>query len=361
MAKDQPLNPKSFAASQLLFSSVQEDSRIEAELAARFVADRPAVTIASGGDTALTIAVRGVQVTAIDLNPAQIACCRLKQSAVQILSFAEAREFLLIDAGPGWAQLRQLVDPLTREFWDRHKEVLRVGLQRTGLAFQRLHWFRRAFWTFLQSRESVRDFLRLDNPAEQQRQFAQDWNGTGWHAATNLVFHPAVLGLVFRSNTLRSDISFAAVMRKRFLNMLTRSPARSNYYAWETFLGEFEAAVPEYLLAVEGGESARFGLVEFIQVDVTQWLADAATDSAGFIGLSNVPEFLTERQRHRLAQDVARVASPGAVVVVRAIFPRSALLLESEHLRLDAELTSWAEANDRSAFCNAFQIYRAEA
>lgn len=358
---DQPLDAKSFGASRLLFSSVQEDSRIEAELAAQSGAGRMAVTIGSGGDTALAIAARGISVLGIDLNPARIACCRLKHAAVRILDSAQAREFLLIDGRSGWSHLRPAVDWSTQEFWDRHEKLLRVGLQRSGTVYRRLQRFRKAFWTFLQSRESVREFLRLDDPAEQQRRFARDWDSKGWCVATNLAFHPAILGLVFRSHITRTETSFAAVMRKRFLHMLTRSPARSNYYAWETLLGEFEDAVPEYLISESSAQRARFDLVEFIQADVREWIVRAATDSAGFIGLSNVPEFLTEIQRSSLAREVARVASPGAVVVVRTIFPPRAQLLVAENLKLDPALTAWAEASDRSVFCNAFQIYRAEA
>lgn len=353
-----PLDSRSFGASELLFSSVQEDSRIEAELAALFAGSRPAVTIASGGDSALAIAARGIKVIGLDLNPAQVACCRLKYAAVRAFSSTELRQFILVDGRPGWAKLRSEVDPSTIEFWDRRKGVLRAGLNRTGLAFQRLQWFRRAFWTFLQSRKLVREFLRLDDPDEQGRRFAKDWNTAGWRLATELVFHPAALGLVFRSKVFRPETNFAAVMRMRFQNMLTRSPARYNYYAWETLLGEFEAAVPDYLPSEGRGQGAGFGAVDFIQCDLGQWLAQAETDSMGFIGLSNVPEFLTENQRQHLAREVARVACPGAMVVARAIFPRTARFFDKANLELDTELSTWAAERDRSAFCNAFQIYR---
>jgi hypothetical protein len=159
---------------RLLFGQMYEDWDIEAEV---LPPSGRVFCIASAGSTSIALAARGLAVTAVDINPAQV-------------DYVRAR---LEGAAP-----------------------------RAGMA----DWFFAAGRRFLPlmglRRPRIRQFLELSDPSEQVRFWRAHLDTARFKAALALAINPLALRTIYSS-------TFVRVLPTRF--------DRTNPYAWRFFLG----------------------------------------------------------------------------------------------------------------------------
>ena len=246
---------------ELLFGRMHEDWGVEAEA---FAPGARVFCIASAGCTAMALADRGHDVTAVDVNPAQVAYVR---------------------------------------------ERLAGGAGREGRADRALTFMRRLAplvgWTHL------RLFLELTDPDEQ----ARFWDGRldTWRLRWALRFavHPWTLGLVYRPELVRAlPVGFADALSHRLRRGLSRHPNRTNPYAWRLFLGEA-------LLSTEP-RAPRRGTVALACAEAASFLESGPPTAFDAFSLSNIFDGASPAYRERLRAAVRRAAAPGAKVVLRS-------------------------------------------
>jgi S-adenosylmethionine:diacylglycerol 3-amino-3-carboxypropyl transferase len=238
---------------------------LEIELAV-FPSSGHVFTIASAGSTSMALSARGLQVTAVDINPAQIDYVRDR------LAGAPAR--------PGTA--------------DRLFSLGRRILPLLGLR-----------------RASIRAFLELDDPPNQIKFWRRHLDTARFRAALKLGLHRRALQLVYLRTFLRVvPDHFDRVMRGRLERCFAHHSNRRNPYAWRLFLGidppDFEpmATVPQR--------------IELIRADAAEYLERCPPTSFAGFTLSNILDGTDPSYRDRLMAAVRHAAAPGAIVVLRS-------------------------------------------
>lgn len=248
---------------KLLFGQMYEDYAVETSV---FPARGRVFAIASAGSTAMALAVRGLDVTAVDINPAQIAYVR-----------------------------------------DR----LAGGPPRMGTG-DRLFSIGRRFLPLLGwSRRCVRNFLELTDPAQQLEYWHRQLDTVRFRAAMSLLLRRASLGLVYNRQLLRVvPPRFDLVMRHRLERCFAHHPNRSNPYAWRLLLGIDQ---PDQI-PVEGTH----GPIELVEADAASYLEGCGPASFDAFTLSNILDGTDNAYRDRVLAAVRRAARAGAVMILRS-------------------------------------------
>jgi len=245
---------------QVLFGRMYEDASIELD------AFRPGgriLCIASAGCTAMKLAPHH-EVIAVDINPVQ-------------LTYAERR----FDGDPG--------------FRGRAERVMD---------------FMRFFGPLAGWRASrVREFVELDDPAEQMDFWERHLNTWRFRASLDALFSVTALRSVYAPRFLDFlPKRLGSVMRGRMERCFSRHPNRTNPYARSLLLGELSSEPPP-LQAKD---------VRLVHADAAGFLENEPPGSFDGFTLSNILDGVDDAYRQRLLAAVKRAATSDAVTVLRS-------------------------------------------
>ncbi|MFD7730332.1 DUF3419 family protein [Kitasatospora phosalacinea] len=268
---------------RVLFGRMYEDPAVE--LAAFPPPGARVLCIASAGDTAAALAAAGYEVTAIDLNPAQLA-------------YARAR---LEDGAPAATGSAERL----------------TGLGRAAAAALLPAWRPAA----------VADFLRLDDPDEQRRRWTDELDGPGLRLLAATALRPAgalaaVLNPGFRCALPRG---FDEVLLRRIARTVARHPNAANDWAWRLLLGRERPGAGTVTAAVTTTDAATAtaatgpGRVRLVRGEVVEHLERCAAGSYDAVTLSNVVDGPGPRFARRLRAAVEHAVRPGGTAVVRSL------------------------------------------
>jgi S-adenosylmethionine:diacylglycerol 3-amino-3-carboxypropyl transferase len=270
---------------RLLFGQMYEDWDIEAEV---LPASGRVFCIASAGSTSMALAARGLTVTAVDINPAQVDYVRARLSGAAPRAgmadrfFAAGRRFL----------------PL-------------MGLRRSKL----------------------RQFLELADPSDQVRFWQARLDTARFKAALAVAINPLALRSIYSSTFVRVPPKrFDRIIRARLERCWALHPNRANPYAWRFFLGTDPPDAPTLPSPASGGGKE----IEVVCADAAAYLESCPPGSFIGFSLSNILDGTEPAYGERLMVAVRRSAQAGAVVVLRSFMEPP-----------PGESTEWA-ARDRS-------------
>lgn len=276
-------------APKLLFGRMYEDVAIEV---AAFSASGRVFTIASAGCTSMALSERGLDITAVDINPAQIAYVRGR------LAGAPARN--------GTADV-----------------LFAIG--------------RRALPLLGLRRRAIRTFLEMEDPEAQAQFWRSRLDTARWRAALRLVINRRLLRAMYSATFVRIlPDRFDRIIRARLERCIARHPNRSNPYAWRFFLGIDPAGYPPV--------SARAERIELVEADAADYLERCPPRSFIGFSLSNILDGTDESYGERLMAAVRRSAQPGAVMVLRSFLEPA-----------PGESVEWAE-RDRSMLWGVVRV-----
>jgi S-adenosylmethionine:diacylglycerol 3-amino-3-carboxypropyl transferase len=238
-----------------------EDCTVELEL---LPAGGRSFCIASAGCTALALAARGDAVTAVDINPAQVAYLRGRL----------------------------------------------VGAPRTDGVIERLLARARALgWLVGWSRTKRESFCDLDDVTVQARVWRQQLDTARLRATTTLVLSPLVLRRAYAREFVSAvPHRFDVVLRHRLERGFARHRNRANPYARLLLLG-----VPPETAGRNGGS------VDVVCADAADYLERSSPGSFDGFSLSNVLDGASSAYGARLLQAVEHAAAPGAALIWRSI------------------------------------------
>lgn len=244
----------------LLFGQTYEDFCIEL---AAFPPGSRVFSIAAAGSTARALAAAGHRVTAVDINPAQLA-------------YAEARA-----AG----------------------SAPRAGAAERMLEFGR-NLARLAGW----SRARLEAFLSLSDCGEQTAFWDCELDTATWRAAVDSLLAPRFLNLCYRNAFLRSlPRDFGARLRERLRRGWATHPNSRNPFAALLLLGK---PLPE-----PGGPAIP---IRWVCADAAELLESCPSGAYDAFSLSNIVDGAAPEYIERLQAAVEHASAPGAVVVSRS-------------------------------------------
>jgi len=252
--------------SGVVFGHMHEDHAVEMFLLDRLPVKR-ALIIASGGDLAFALAGQGINVTAVDSNPAQIELVRLKMADpanAAALCFCGRVDRGFRYAGPFIAWLMD---------WPR----LKPGL------------LRRAMSSGLESVLSV------------------------------------LVSLVHGKAATRGlDRDAIHLMRRRLLAAMTPPDATRNPLL-NVLLGNRFGPVPPEVWSPLGIEKwkGEVGMIQPVAGDLRKLIRTAADGSLGLVSVSNIPDMIGGKEWVALVDEIARTLAPGGYLIARSMLYES--------------------------------------
>ncbi|MEU6221505.1 DUF3419 family protein [Streptomyces sp. NPDC047022] len=250
---------------RLLFGRMYEDWGVERQV---FPAPGAKVLcIASAGDTAAALAALGYDVTAVDINPHQLAYARARLAGGPTLGGTAEKGM----------RLGRSTAALLLPGWRPHR---------------------------------LRDFLRLDDPAEQARRWHRDLDGPGLRRLMRLALRPGgILAAALRPSFAGAvPARFDEVLHRRIERTVVRHPNATNPWLSRLLTGEDPPGTPPPYAPH----------TRLVHGDVTAVLEGARRGSYDAVTLSNVLDGPGPAFAHRLRAAVRHAVRPGGAVVLRS-------------------------------------------
>jgi S-adenosylmethionine:diacylglycerol 3-amino-3-carboxypropyl transferase len=244
----------------LTFGTTYEDSSIELRA---FNPRSRVFCIAGAGCTARALAAAGHEVTAVDINPRQLA----------------------------YARSRAAGEPPQMGTVERLMALGRASAVLVG-------------W----SHRNLTDFLNLSAPAEQLEYWDHRLDTRIWHVVLDTLLTPHLLGLCYSGPFIESlPRDFGKQLRHRLRRGWASHSNRHNPYAALLLLG-----TPP----VEPG--APKSPINFVCADAADFLEGCLPASFDAFALSNIRDGAPSSYLRRLRGAMEHAATPGAVVVTRS-------------------------------------------
>jgi S-adenosylmethionine-diacylglycerol 3-amino-3-carboxypropyl transferase len=325
------------------------------------------LSICSAGDNAFALAIAGARtVTCIDLSAPQIALAKLKLVAAQKFDLERFRSFLGV--GPIgqrvflFHELRPFLDEPTRLWWDSHEEWIRSGLLNCGKFERYLSTFRTRVLPFVHRRKTVERLLGMSDLAEQKHFFDTRWNTVPWRSMFRLFFSKTVM-----QRSGRSPAQFAHVqgpISKAFMarteHALTTMPVTDNPFVQWILGGAYRSVETSHPYLSAQGHATLGTLADrftFVHDDLISHLNSCPKGTYSAFNLSDVPEYLSEKETETLLRSCVGASRSGARIAYwNLLVPRHRPEQMSDVLDRNETKAAALIAKDRAFVYGDFQL-----
>lgn len=365
----------------LIYNACWEDPAVDRQALA-LGPDDHVLVIASAGCNALDYALEGpARISAVDINPRQIALLELKLAGVRALDFDDF--FAIFGDGRHrrfgalyHALLRDQLSPFARAYWDRHEQVFSPrgegvgGLYFHGLAGH----FVRGFHAYLACQPGLRRaltaLLACDSLPAQREIYDREVAPRLWTRTLNwLLGRQLTMTLLGVPHPQRREVErqhaggVAGFVQDAVAYVCRDLPLAPNYF-WRVYLsGRYtRECCPEYLREANFAR-LRAGLVDRIEPHVgtvTAFLTANEQPVTRFVLLDHMDWMSTYRPRE-LAEEWRAIflrAAPGARILFRSAHRSPTWLAQvsldddrsggvMSRLRFQHELAARLQAEDR--------------
>ncbi len=344
------------------FGFSQEDELTEA--AALRIEDGVVLSVASAGDTALSLLALGArEVIAVDISEPQLHLCRLKAAAVQCLDREDAAALLgFMDGSPSnrqrWlAECASDLPAATGEFWHTHEDML---CSQGAIWCGRYEQFIRRMQLIVRPLlgRGFGELLRCANAAEQRKLF-DDRIGRPWlHAFFRVAFHPRIFspfGMDPQSLEHRqSSVSLGDQYWAQFRSFCIDTPATLNPWLQMHTIGRVASfdAVPSYLTS-PGFAKAKEGIsrLRWVKCDLLAYVRDQLPPEVNKVHLSNLPDWFGAEGFEQILYELAGKLEPRSRLVWRYLHVNRPMPAELSRLvHIDDELGRRLREKDRFPF-----------
>jgi len=364
----------SASAGRLFFAQVREDPLLEIDALAP-ESDGTLVVVSSGGCTALSLIAYGAgRVVSVDSNVTQNHLVELKAQAVRSLEPDALLGFLGATPAPKaqriaeYASLRASLSGDALRYWDSTSGMIARGILNSGVSERFIRVAAHAMRLLVHPASRIDRLLACETLAEQRELYEKEWNTRRWKAlfrillsrrAFNRAYDPA-----FFQNVENGD--FAGHFHGLMEHALCEIPVASNYFLHHMLRRTYRTAivggVPPYLdRAALPATRERLYNLELVDGGYAEYLATCDDESVDGFALSNICEWLDERQIRDLLAQVVRVARPGARLCFRNFVGHTEIPHEFRSaIREDVDAGRTAIKRDRSCLQARFVTCRVE-
>ena len=346
---------KEAARLPLAFSQVREDPRLDLAVLRRVRSPADVVMIASGGDTAVCLAREPLRsLTLVDMNPAQLALCRLKLHLAGTASPTRSLELLghrETDAGERKAELKRLCDDLELpdNVFGPAEVVAAHGPDRVGryeVLFASLHEALKVGW------EPIQAMLQMPLPQHNGSNGSQLGSVLD-EALERVMGLPNLVALFGHEATQNPRQSFHRHFAERVRCGVTAHPPSENPFLWQMLAGSFPPGMRYDWFESEAPLQAA---PHFVHGRMSDTLAVMPEESADFVHLSNILDWLSEAEATECLRRAARVLRFGGMVLLRQLNSTLVIPALDSGLRWDTVFGAELHAQDRSFFYHAIHV-----
>jgi S-adenosylmethionine-diacylglycerol 3-amino-3-carboxypropyl transferase len=351
---------------RIRYAQVWEDSDILVS-ALRIGRGDVVVSIGSAGDNCLALLAEGAErVIAVDLNPAQLACIRMRAAAITALSHCEYLEFMGSRASVRREELLARaaagLDASDQRFWaQRRKAVVAHGLGGVGKFESYFRLLRRYALPLTHSGADMRALLAPRTRAEREAFYEQRWNTPRWRALLKTFFSRPVMGRLGRDPAFFAHAEggvAAHVAAKTRHALVEQDPSENPYLHW-ILTGHHGAVLPRPLTE-ECFEQVRPRLdrldLRFMSIEA---LADEGMRADAF-NLSDIFEYMSPQAHEAAYARILAMARPGARIAYwNMMTPRRAPAAAASRVRTRGDLEAALRPRDKTFFYRDFVIEEA--
>jgi S-adenosylmethionine-diacylglycerol 3-amino-3-carboxypropyl transferase len=289
------------------------------------------VSIASGGDNTFALLLeRPRSVAAVDSNPAQIFLVELKKAAIEHLSYDRFIVFIGVRPYPKrekiYGELRPFLSCAARTYWDGGLGAIRRGVIHCGKFENYFQIFRRLILPLIHRRSTVVRLLRLRSLEEQEAFFHDVWDTAGWQRLFRAFFGKFLLGRLGRDPSYFRYVTLdrvAEVLLQRSAHGLTDVPVRDNYFLEYMLTGGCgrAAVLPPYLRPENFARlRENMGLLKLVSSTLDDYLITLPPGVVSKLNLSDIFEYMSDREMESSLKQIARVCRPGARMAFWTLF-----------------------------------------
>jgi S-adenosylmethionine-diacylglycerol 3-amino-3-carboxypropyl transferase len=345
------------------YAQVWEDADILVA-ALRPKAGDTVVSIASAGDNAMALLAEGAErVIAVDLNPAQLACVRMRAAMYKLHSHGEFLE--LMGSRPSGRRrhlLEQAAQTLSDEdqkFWAvRVEDVVKYGVGGVGKFENYFRTFREWVLPFIHNQNTIDALLSVKTPEERKAFFVKRWNVWGWRMMLKGFFSRFVMGRLGRDPAFFDHVEggpseqVARLTRKALVD---QDPSVNPYLHW-ILKGTHGDALPR-ALELERFETIRDRLDRLeIRLCTVETLADEGVKADAF-NLSDIFEYMSPEAHEKAYGTILAASRPGARIAYwNMMAPRRVPASMADKVRTNAELEAKLKPLDKAFFYSDFVI-----
>lgn len=328
---------------------------------------RRCVSIGSAGDNSFALLAAGAaRVTAVEMNPAQIACIELRRASYLKLEHTEFLE--LIGSRPSsrradwYRACRPLLPEAARMFWDARADAVEAGIGSAGKFERYFEVFRKRVLPLAHSQKRVRALLDARDPEARRRFYDEIWNNRRWQWIFKVFFSRSVMGALGRDpeffKYVEGSVADRILERTRHA-LVELDPSENPYLHW-ILTGAHGAVLPDALTAEsfplirKALEEDRFDVVE---APLESLLLQQPGQRYDAFNLSDIFEYMSEANTATLLVKIADASAPGARLAYwNMLAPRARPEALAERLRSHREMADALFAEDRAFFYSRFVI-----
>jgi S-adenosylmethionine-diacylglycerol 3-amino-3-carboxypropyl transferase len=345
------------------YAQVWEDADILVA-ALRPKAGDTVVSIASAGDNAFALLAEGPErVIAVDLNPAQLACVRLRMEAYRVHTREEFLE--LMGSRPSGRRSHLLeeaaakLSPEDQKFWAAQKDaVVKFGLGGIGKFERYFRTFREWVLPFIHNGETIEALLREQDPSERAAFYDRYWNIWGWRMMLKVFFSKTVMGRLGRDPSFFDHVKdsasdhVAGLTRKA---LVEQDPADNPYLYW-ILRGSHGQALPR-ALREETYETIRDRLDRLeVRLCTVETLAEEGIKADAF-NLSDIFEYMSPDAHAKAYGAILAASRPGARIAYwNMMAARRAPGAHAERVKANGDLEKKLKPLDKAFFYSDFVI-----
>ena len=351
------------AFDQIRYAQVWEDADILVEAISPKPGDT-VVSIASAGDNAFALLAEGCErVIAVDLNPTQLACVRLRVAMYRHLIHQEFLELIgsrpSLRRGDLLTKAASHVSSEDQAFWANQKEtVVRHGLGGAGKFERYFRIFRGYVLPFIHTDETIDALLRPNAPDGRQAFYDQRWNIWGWRWMLKGFFSRTVMGRLGRDPAFFDHVEgspAAQVARLTRKALVEQDPSANPYLHW-ILKGTHGEVLPRALRA-DHYEAIRSRLDHLeVRLCTVETLAEEGVRADGF-NLSDIFEYMSPEAHATAYGAILAAAKPGARIVYwNMMAPRRAPGAHGARVKANGEAEARLKLLDKAFFYSDFVI-----
>lgn len=322
------------------------------------------VSIASAGDNALALLAEGAErVIAVDLNPTQLACVRMR---VAMYRTHTHEEFLELMGSRPSGRRRHLLEhtavklsPEDQAFWATIKDdVVKYGVGGIGKFERYFRIFRQWVLPFVHNDSTIDGLLKPRQPEARQGFYDKSWNIWGWRMMVKVFFSRFVMGRLGRDPAFFDHVEggpSAQVARLTRKALVDQDPSENPYLHW-ILKGCHGEALPRALQA-DRFETIRDRLDRFeIRLCTVETLAEEGVKADAF-NLSDIFEYMSPEAHAQAYASILAAAQPGARIAYwNMMAPRRVPASLAGRVTTERELEAKLKPLDKAFFYSDFVI-----
>lgn len=280
------------------------------------------LSIGSAGDNSFALLAAGAaSVTAVEMNPSQVACIELRKASYLQLDHSGFLE--LHGSRPSsrrtalYRECRDLLPAASRDFWDARPEAIEGGIGGCGKFENYFRLFRTKVLPIAHPRKRVLSLMESRAPDARLEFYERVWNNRRWRAIFHVFFSRALMGALGRDpeffKYVEGSVAERILSRTRHA-LAVLDPSANPYLHW-ILTGTHANHLPYSLEAsnhalIRGAlQQDRFRIVE----SPIEALLDAEPQKRyDAFNLSDIFEYMSEANTEMLLRKLVAASNAGA-------------------------------------------------